>query len=118
MLPYGMDEMSSIPKRVTGLPVNLWVEEKGNSVQNQHNLNRVKFQNSYGNSVDKSALVPIGLESLDVLIKNKNIILSAKELRQIKEFIIKYDKWFSRIFDPNDDYDAFEFNTELKSGKI
>jgi hypothetical protein len=106
-------EMSNIPRRFTGLPADLWVDnDKNRNIQ--HSRNRIKFQDP-----DTGVRIPVSVEdSPKVLIKNFQSKLSPKEIKKIFDYVTRNKFYFDKILDVNDGYDVYDFVEEIKTGKI
>lgn len=82
-------EMSNLTKARTHLPVNVWVDDFGNSRKTPHFTPRIKFQ---ADKSDKAhgPLIPISIErNPKILVKNYKTELNNYEIGQIKNFIIR-----------------------------
>lgn len=79
-------EMATLRKNVTGLPVNIWVDDCG-VYKNSGHSNRIKFQGDTGDS-------PIPRNMLEMTIDGTRIIgditktkLKTRDLNKVKEFV-------------------------------
>ena len=106
-------EMANIQKKITGLPVNLWVDEHGVSRNNEHNLPRLKFQANKSDKVNGEG-IPISISANpEILVANAHTELSDAEINMIKVFIINHlelflEHWLQEI-------DTDELKEKLKS---
>ena len=80
-------EMANIQKKLTNLPVNVWVDEKGAFRDTPHNLPRIKFQNNKSNKVVGEGISISISEDPKILIKDYETELNSYEIGQIKNFI-------------------------------
>lgn len=90
-----MSEMANISKSHTKLPVIVWVES-GATRDTQHNIPRLKFQNSTSDKISSSNLIPISIsKSPEILIKDFNI----NDLNISKKDFDILKKWISFHYD-------------------
>jgi hypothetical protein len=112
-------EMSSLRKQRTTLPVNIYVDDTGAWMDVEHNLYRIKFQGTKSNNTDLSNLIPMSVSSNpQILISNPKHELSAKEIKQISEFIIQFENELKKLAKPSENYDFDDFIEELKRAGI
>lgn len=111
-LAQPMNEMANAPKRVTGLPVYIWIEAKEPT---QHNLPRIKFQNNYSDKISRPDLVPLIISDDPYIpIKNWNELkISSKDFERVRQWVIRnkqllLDYWNDKITS----YDVFEKNSK------
>lgn len=78
-----MWEMTNLRPKDTNLPVAIYISGR----QGQHGP-RIKFMNGYG-SVKYSALAEMTVEENPKVISNEKIMLSSKEINEIKDWVIK-----------------------------
>jgi len=102
-------EMANLPKRITGLPVDLWIDDNGDARKVKHKERRIKFQREKGEPV-----FPISVTDDPKILVNKQTKLSGQELKQIKEFIRTHKVKIEKIMNPNDEYVFGDFYSELK----
>jgi hypothetical protein len=84
-----LEEMATLKKTVTGLPVNIWVDETKAYTMGGH-AKRIKFQGDYGNNTNRSNLFTMILSKDDPQIPAKQlpkIKLPAKDIDLIKTFV-------------------------------
>jgi hypothetical protein len=84
-----LEEMAALKKTVTGLPVNIWVDETKAYVLGGH-AKRIKFQGDYGNNTNRSNLFTMILSKDDPQIPAKQLSrlkLPAKDIDAIKAFV-------------------------------
>jgi hypothetical protein len=83
-----MQEMSTLRKSRSGLPVNLYLDDTG-SWQNSKHWKRIKFQANKRDRPETRNMVPMSIsDNPEILIPNKKTELSEKELNQIKQFVV------------------------------
>ena len=82
--------MSTIYKKRSKLPVNIWVDDIGNNQSIEHNIPKIKVQNNESDKVQDDTFV-LSIE------KNPKILageckLKSNQLKEIEKFIINnYD---------------------------
>jgi hypothetical protein len=84
-----LEEMATLKKTVTGLPVNIWVDETKAYAMGGH-AKRIKFQGDYGNNTNRSNLFTMILSKDDPQIPAKQLSklkLPAKDIDMIKTFV-------------------------------
>jgi hypothetical protein len=84
-----LEEMATLKKTVTGLPVNIWVDETKAYARGGH-AKRIKFQGDYGNNTNRSNLFTMILSKDDPQIPAKQLSklkLPAKDIDAIKTFV-------------------------------
>jgi hypothetical protein len=84
-----LEEMATLKKTVTGLPVNIWVDETKSYALGGH-AKRIKFQGDYGNNTNRSNLFTMILSKDDPQIPAKQLSrlkLPAKDIDAIKVFV-------------------------------
>lgn len=95
-------EMANIKKNITGLPMNVWVDEHGASRNVKHNEPRLKIQTDKADKVHGEG-IPISISSEPkVLVKRFKAELSDNEINQAKEYIVKHldillKHWYQEI---------------------
>lgn len=83
-----IDEFANLSKGGTGLPMVVWISANMNM---QHNVPRLKFQNSYSDKMDASCLIPMSIEdNPKILLKNKSkVVFSSSEIEKLSKWIRK-----------------------------
>lgn len=83
-----LNEMANAPKKVTGLPVYIWIEAEEPT---RHNLPRIKFQNNYSDKISKTDLVPLVIcDDPYIPIKNWNgLKISSKDFERIRQWVVQ-----------------------------
>jgi hypothetical protein len=102
-------EMANLPKRITGLPADLWIDENGDARSTGHKERRIKFQKQKGESK-----IPISVTDDPQVLVNTPSSLSGQELTQIKQFIITHKTKIENIMNPSVDYFTADFVIDLK----
>lgn len=83
-----LNEMSNLLKNDTGLPVIVWF---CGETEVEHNLPRIKFQNSYSNKIQPKELVPMSIEdNPKILLKNVKLNITQRDLEKIRTWIIEH----------------------------
>jgi hypothetical protein len=84
-----LEEMATLKKTITGLPVNIWVDETKAYALGGH-AKRIKFQGDYGNNTNRANLFTMILSKDAPEIPDKQLSrlkLSARDIDAIKTFI-------------------------------
>jgi hypothetical protein len=84
-----LDEMSTLKKIDSGLPVNIWVDDTGAYIRGGH-AKRIKFQGDYGNKTNAGNLFSMIISKDDPQIPVKQLPklrLPAKDIDMIKTFV-------------------------------
>lgn len=106
-------EMANIKKKRSKLPVDIWVDDTGNSYQ--HSSARIKFANQKGITANSRNMVPMSIsDSPEILISNlSSIKLSQNDINEIKLFVKNNKDNLLRLADPNDEYDIADFLNDM-----
>jgi hypothetical protein len=91
-------EMSNLLKRDTGLPVNIWLDSSQLYIRGGHSK-RIKFQSNRGNKLDNYELITMTIEDNPKVIGTKNLHLSWKDVKLIKQFVINNKEALERLAD-------------------
>lgn len=104
-------EMATLRKNVTGLPVNIWVNDCG-VYKNSGHSNRIKFQGDTGDS-------PISRNMLEMTIDGTKIIgditktkLKTRDLNKVKEFVNRNKDLLLKLGEA--EIDIFQFKELMK----
>jgi hypothetical protein len=84
-----LEEMATLKKDMTGLPVNIWVDDSSAYVRGRH-AKRIKFQGDYGNKTNAGNLFSMMLSKDDPQIPAKQLSklrLPSKDIAMIKTFV-------------------------------
>jgi hypothetical protein len=84
-----LEEMATLKKTVTKLPVNIWVDETKVYILGGH-AKRIKFQGDYGNNTNRSNLFTMILSKDNPQVPAKQLPklkLPAKDIDAIKTFV-------------------------------
>ena len=85
---FNLDEMASLRKRRTGLPVNIWLDDSMLYKRTGGHGMRIKFQPDKGDRPITRSMVPMTIEDDPKIVGNNvKINLSASEIEKIKIFI-------------------------------
>jgi hypothetical protein len=103
-----VSEMSNLPKRRSGLTVNLWVDDNGSYKKGKHGK-RIKFQLNNANNVQETNMGVMTIsDDPEVIINPKQKIeISQKEINAIKEFVIKHKSYLEDLADMKIDFGDF-----------
>jgi hypothetical protein len=84
-----LEEMSTLKKDMTGLPVNIWVDDSSAYIRGRH-AKRIKFQGDYGSKTNAGNLFSMMLSRSDPQIPVKQLPklrLPSKDVEKIKAFV-------------------------------
>jgi hypothetical protein len=82
-----IEEMATLRKSDSGLPVNLYLDDVGSWSKSGH-WKRIKFQANKNNSANTRTMVPMSIsDDPQILIKNPRLSLSAKDVEKVKNFV-------------------------------
>jgi hypothetical protein len=104
-----LEEMATLKKAVTGLPVNIWVDETKAYTLGGH-AKRIKFQGDYGNNTNRSNLFTMSLSKDDPQIPAKQLSklkLPTKDINAIKTFVKKNADILDKLADERIDIATF-----------
>ena len=89
--------MSTLPKEISGLPVQMLVDEM-NCWEKLGPYNRVKFQGNTADMLDHTKLYSMSIEKEPrILVKDAEIDLSNEELEQVRNFVSRNVKLLNSI---------------------
>ena len=89
--------MSRLSKDITGLPIEMLVDEMG-AWERVGSYKRVKFQGNKDDKIDFRKMYSMSIEQNPrVLVKNAEIDLTDDELKQVKDFVSKNEEILLRI---------------------
>ena len=82
-----LEEMAGLRKFDSGLPVNLWLDDKSTYKKSGH-WKRVKVQNDHGNKINSGDMFSITIsDDPQIMPPNAVVNIPAKEIEKIKAFI-------------------------------
>ena len=109
-------EMVTLRKARSGLPVNIYLDDSGSYIEGGHGP-RIKFQPNKGNSPNTHTMIPMTIsDSPEILIDNYNTMLDGvrnDDISLIKFFVILNKTNLLRLCDCNDEYDFFDFLSDM-----
>jgi len=92
-------EMSALKKSMSGLPVNLYLDDTGSYKKSKH-WKRIKFQADHGDRTNHGNLVTMTISSNpQIYPPNIAIKLPSKEIEKVKKFVISNEKLLSDLAD-------------------
>jgi len=98
-------EMSTVRKKSSGLPVNIYLDDSMSYSRNKHSK-RIKFQTDTG---DKPITGSFSSMLLDGTIpKNKKYSLSSKDINDVKQFVLNNKVAIEALADMNIEIDDFK----------
>lgn len=79
---------SSLRKKRTGLPVNIYVDDSGTWKKMRH-ANRIKIQCNKGDHPNTHGMIPMSIDDNPrILVDNPKMELSAADINAVKKFVI------------------------------
>ena len=79
---------SSLRKKRTGLPVNIYVDDSGTWKKMRH-ANRIKIQCNKGDYPNTRGMIPMSIDDNPrILVDNPKMELSAADINAVKKFVI------------------------------
>lgn len=82
-----IEEMATLRKRRSGLPVNLYLDDAKSWARSGH-WKRIKFQPDKGDSPNTRSMVPMSIDDNPrILVKNLNTSLSSEDIEQVRNFV-------------------------------
>lgn len=79
---------SSLRKKRTGLPVNIYVDDSGTWKKMRH-ANRIKIQCNKGDHPNAHGMIPMSIDDNPrILVDNPKMELSASDVNAVKKFVI------------------------------
>jgi hypothetical protein len=110
-----LEEMSTLKKSDTGLPVNIWVDDTGAYIRGRH-AKRIKFQGDYGNKTNAGNLFSMILSKDDPQVPAKQLQrlkLPAKDIDAIKIFVKNNADLLDKLAD-----EKITFTTFIRQMKV
>jgi hypothetical protein len=110
-----LEEMSTLKKSDTGLPVNIWVDDTKAYLAGRH-AKRIKFQGDYGNNTNRSNLFSMIISGDDPQIPARQIPrlrLPSKDISAIKTFVRNNADLLDRLAD-----EKITFTTFIRQMKL
>jgi hypothetical protein len=104
-----LEEMSTLKKDMTGLPVNIWVDDTGSYITGRH-AKRIKFQGDHGNKTNHSNLFSMIISKDNPRIpvnQLSKLRLSTKDINIIKAFVKNNADLLSDLADEKINTDTF-----------
>ena len=96
-----LEEMSNFTKDMTGLPVNIWLDDSSAYIRGGH-AKRIKFQGDYANRTNGKNLFSMIISNSDPEIPKDQISkvrLPAKDINAIKAFVKKNAELLNQLAD-------------------
>jgi hypothetical protein len=104
--------MATLRKNVSGLPVNLYLDDTGSWSRSGH-WKRIKFQPNTGDRPVTRDMIPMSIgDNPQILVKNARVSLNTKQLEQIKAFVRANKDLLLQLADA--EIDIFEFGRRMK----
>ena len=99
---------SSLRKKRTGLPVNIYVDDSGTWKKMRH-ANRIKIQCNKGDHPNTHGMIPMSIDDNPrILVDNPKMELSASDVNAVKKFVIA-NKDLLIGLDSDDNFDIVDF---------
>lgn len=112
-----LQEMATLRKSKSKLPVNLFIADAGTYLNNGY-YKRIKFQKDYGNSPVTRSFATMTLEGAIIEDIMHGCELSAKDIQQIKNFVANNKECLSLVADFKLDYDYFKDELMITGGEL
>lgn len=109
--PELLMEMATLRKNVTGLPVNIWVDDSGVWKESGH-ANRIKFQGDTGDRPNTRSMYEMTIDDCKIIGDMSKSKLKRKELDIIEQFIIDNRELLDQL--GNLEIDIFDFKEKMK----
>ena len=101
-----LDEMATLRKKRSGLPVNIWVDDSMKYIRGGHGM-RIKFQPDKGNRPITQGMVPMTIEDEPRIIGTNKLKISGSEIEKLKMFIKKNKDLLVSLSDMKIDFGDF-----------
>ena len=99
---------SSLRKKRTGLPVNIYVDDSGTWKKMRH-ANRIKIQCNKGDHPNAHGMIPMSIDDNPrILVDNPKMELSASDVNAVKKFVIANKDLLIRL-GSDDNFDIVDF---------
>ena len=99
---------SSLRKKRTGLPVNIYVDDSGTWKKMRH-ANRIKIQCNKGDHPNAHGMIPMSIDDNPrILVDNPKMELSAADINAVKKFVIANKDLLIRL-GSDDNFDIVDF---------
>lgn len=99
---------SSLRKKRTGLPVNIYVDDSGTWKKMRH-ANRIKIQCNKGDHPNTHGMIPMSIDDNPrILVDNPKMELSAADINAVKKFVIANKDLLIRL-GSDDNFDIVDF---------
>ena len=99
---------SSLRKKRTGLPVNIYVDDSGTWKKMRH-ANRIKIQCNKGDHPNAHGMIPMSIDDNPrILVDNPKMELSAADINAVKKFVIANKDLLIRL-GTEDNFDIVDF---------
>lgn len=108
-----LNEMATLRKAKTGLPVNIYVDDAGTYLNGGH-FKRIKFQKDYGNTPVTREFATMTLEGELIQSTMSNCEVKTKDLNKIRNFVLNNKEALSHLADA--EIDIFEFSEIMIPG--
>lgn len=106
-------EMSTLRKKDTNLPVNIWVDDIAAERNTPHNRPKIKFQNNTSDRVLTREAIPMSIDdNPEILVKNFKTKLSNEQVNAVRKFIVLNKDVLSDYW--NNKITLFQFIARIK----
>ena len=103
---------SSLRKKRTGLPVNIYVDDSGTWKKMRH-ANRIKIQCNKGDHPNTHGMIPMSIDDNPrILVDNPKMELSAADINAVKKFVIANKDLLIRL-GSDDNFDIVDFTGDM-----
>ena len=102
-----LQEMSKLSKRMSGLPVNLWLDDSGTWKSSKH-WKKIKFQRDRGDKSSTRNMIPMSIEDEPkILVQNPKLEITQAEIKEVREFVSINKDLLIKLSDQQLDIDEF-----------
>lgn len=112
-------EMSTLRKKDSGLPVNIWIDDSIAYKRGRHSK-RIKFQTDRGekpNTRGKASSMTLDGKVVEKTLPVK-LEISSKDIEQIRNFVLNNAECLSLVADFDLDYDYFKHHLMIPGGEL
>ena len=111
-----LEEMSTLRKKDSGLPVNIYIDDSLSYKRGGHSK-RIKFQTDMGNKPVTSSFATMKLNGELVEKTIQHLEISQKEINEIRNFVINNKECLSLVADMDLDYITFVNSLMIPGGE-
>lgn len=108
-------EMATLKKKISGLPVNIYLDDSGSWINGEHGP-RIKFQGNHNSSSDTNEMIPMIISDdpyIPITQEEQWHDLSSDDIKKVKQFVKLNKDYLLRLCDKDDDYSMREFYQDM-----